>query len=92
MTTATQRPASRAKVARPIYDQCRICQEYKDCWGVCEGKEIDPYLKAGDLACGLGPPAEPELICFRLAETRHGDFDPITCELVSMEHTPILQG
>ncbi|MCK4624359.1 MAG: hypothetical protein KAV00_03545 [Phycisphaerae bacterium] len=76
MLTATQ---TTRRVIRLIYEQCRICQEYEGCWGVCEGKEIeDPYLKGENLAAGLGPPAEPELICFRLAETRHGDFDPET--------------
>lgn len=62
-----------------IHQQCRICQDHEGCWGTCEGKEIKtPYLTIDDLARGLGPPAERELACFRLAETRHGDFDPAT--------------
>ncbi len=84
-------PIAEQTTRKLIYRQCRICQEYKGCRGICEGKEIkDLYLKPEDLASGLGPPAEPELICFRLAETHHGDCDPATGDLVSLEHEPIL--
>lgn len=84
MLTATQ------QTRRLIFQQCRICHEYEGCWGDCHGKEIDgAYLKTEDLGDGLGPPpAEPRLDCFRLAENRDGDFDPVTGDLMS--ESPVL--
>lgn len=83
-----------------INSHCRLCQEH--CWGDCPGQKIENFLTLEQIADGLGPPhgseplgrrpADKKPSCFRLAENRDGDFDPVTGDLLPNEHEPILQG